>query len=321
MYQHPARLNKKERTEGRKLIEEARTKEIYDEVVQGERPTMGQKNCKIQTSKGRGVRQERSSNQKNTVNTNYTHKQLKCFYTNADSLINKFTEFKARVESHGCMGIAITEVKPKNQKFLLNTAELGLSDYDLYHNIDKQGRGICINTHKTLKAKPFVSLGTNFQESIWVEIKLNKKDSFLIGCVYKSPGSSGSNNEQLNEMISEVMRYRHLHMLLLEDFTYPNIDWQNWYTLSENTNSPDTKFKEGIRDNFLFQHVTLPTRGRLGNKSNILDLVFTNEKYMIDDIVYESPLGKSDHSVLIIIFRCYAEIASHTQILLRPRGL
>ena len=33
---------------------------------------------------------------------------------------------------------------------------------------------------------------------------------------------------------------------------------------------------------------------------------------MIDDIVYESPLGKSDHSVLIITVRCYAEIASHT---------
>ena len=34
---------------------------------------MGQKNCKIQTSKGRGVRQQRSSNQKNIVNTNYAH--------------------------------------------------------------------------------------------------------------------------------------------------------------------------------------------------------------------------------------------------------
>ena len=189
-----------------------------------------------------------------------------------------------------------------------------LRHYDLYHNIDKQGRGVCIYTHKTLNAKPFISLGTNFQESIWVEIKLNKKDTFLIGCVYKSPGSSGTNNEQLNELISELMRYKHSHLLLLGDFNYPNIDWQNWYTLSENTNNPDTKFKEGIRDNFLFQNVTLPTRGRFGNKLNILDLVFTNEKGMIDDIVYESPLGKSDHSVLIITFRCYAEIASHTRL-------
>ena len=133
-------------------------------------------------------------------------------------------------------------------------------------------------THKTLNTKPFVFLGTNFQESISVEIKLNKKDTFLIGCVYKSLGSSGTNNEQLNELISEVMSYKHSHLLLLGDFNYPNIDWQNWYTLSENTNIPDTKFKEGIRDNFLFQHVTLPTRGPLGNKSNILDIVFTNEK-------------------------------------------
>ena len=110
------------------------------------------------------------------------------------------------------------------------------------------------------------------------------------------------------------MRYKHSHFLLLGDFNYPNIKWQNWYTLSENTNSPDTKFKEGIRDNFFFQHVTLPTRGRLGNKSNILDLVFTTEKGMTDDIVYESPLGKSDHSVIIITFKCYAEIANHTRL-------
>ena len=123
-------------------------------VAQGEKPNMGQTNCKIQTSKGRGVRQEKSSNQKNTVNTNYTRKQLKCFYTNADSIINKCTEFKARVISHKCMMIGITEVKLKNQKFLLNTAELGLSDYDLYHNIDKQGRGVCIYTHITLMQNP-----------------------------------------------------------------------------------------------------------------------------------------------------------------------
>ena len=153
------------------------------------------------------------SNQGNIVNTNYTHKHLKCVYTNADSLINKFTEFKARVVSHKCMVIGPTEVKPKNQKFLLNTAELGLSDYDLYHNIDKQGRGVCIYTHKTLKAKPFLSLESNFHESIWVEIKLNKNVILLKRCVYKSPGSSCTNNDQLNEFISDVMRYKHTSSL------------------------------------------------------------------------------------------------------------
>ena len=58
-----------------------------------------------------------------------------------------------------------------------------------------------------------------------------------------------------------------------------------------------------IRDNFLFQHITMPTRGRLGNKSNILDLIFTNEEGMIEDVTYESPLGKSDHDVLLVNHR------------------
>ena len=101
-------------------------------AVQGARPTMGQENCNILAPKGRVVRQKSSSNHKNNANTNYAHKQLKCFYANDESLITEFTEFKARVVSHKCMVRGITEVKPKNQKCFLNTAELGLSDYMIY---------------------------------------------------------------------------------------------------------------------------------------------------------------------------------------------
>ena len=39
----------------------------------------------------------------------------------------------------------------------------------------------------------------------------------------------------------------------------------------------------------------------MGNQSNILDLVFSNEEGMVDDIIHESPLGKSDHSVCVSI--------------------
>ena len=58
----------------------------------------------------------------------------------------------------------------------------------------------------------------------------------------------------------------------------------------------------------LFQHVTLPTRARISTRSNILDLVMTNERGMVDSILHESPLCKSDHSVLVIKFICYAEL-------------
>ena len=51
----------------------------------------------------------------------------------------------------------------------------------------------------------------------------------------------------------------------------------------------EDKLIENIRDNFLFQHITMQTRGRLGNKSNILDCIFTNEEGMIEDVTYKSP--------------------------------
>ena len=35
---------------------------------------------------------------------------------------------------------------------------------------------------------------------------------------------------------------------------------------------------------------------------------------MLDEIIYESPLGKSDHSVLLINYRCYAEINNCKQV-------
>ena len=35
---------------------------------------------------------------------------------------------------------------------------------------------------------------------------------------------------------------------------------------------------------------------------------------MVDDTAYKSPLGKSDHSVHIVTFRCYTEIANHTRL-------
>ena len=51
---------------------------------------------------------------------------------------------------------------------------------------------------------------------------------------------------------------------------------------------------------------------RLSTRSNILDLVMTNERGMVDLILHESPLGKSDHSVLVIKFiLCYAELCSN----------
>ena len=101
---------------------------------------------------------------------------------------------------------------------------------------------------------------------------------------------------------------------MLRIFSFSNIDLQNWGTPSDRAACSDLKLIEGVRDDFLFQHVTLPTRKRLGNKSHTLDLALTTENFLLGEIVYDSPLYKADRYVLIVTFRCCAEIANHTQL-------
>ena len=54
-------------------------------------------------------------------------------------------------------------------------------------------------------------------------------------------------------------------------------------------------FYDNINENLLVQHINVNTRHKLGNTTSRLDLVFTNEKDMIEDIKCLAHLGKSSH--------------------------
>ena len=54
-----------------------------------------------------------------------------------------------------------------------------------------------------------------------------------------------------------------------------------------------------MRKNFLYQHIDTPTRARGTSIPHLLDLVITDEQF-IENIDFQAPLGKSDHSVLLI---------------------
>ena len=57
-----------------------------------------------------------------------------------------------------------------------------------------------------------------------------------------------------------------------------------------------------------YQHVHSPTRYRLGETPNVLDLVFSNEEGMIRNMEYLPGLAKSDHVVLRFIVACYVDM-------------
>ena len=88
-------------------------------------------------------------------------------------------------------------------------------------------------------------------------------------------------------------------MLLIGDFNLPYINWKTWTTSSNDINNKENKFIESVRDSYLYQCVSQPTRYRTNEKSNILDLILVDNKEYIENIEHQCPLGKSNHDVLV----------------------
>ena len=252
----------------------------------------------------------------NSVNKFQFIDRLKCFYTNADQLKNKMTELQVRIGDVMPHIIGITEVKPKSSTYQCKTAECSLDDigeYEMFSNIDKEGRGMILYIQKLLPVTE-VKMSTNFCENIFVKIRLNNHDSLLVGLIYRSPSCQDEEgNSRLRELISEATSKGHTHLLLMGDFNYPGIDWDKWITSGDRTDSKEYKFLECVQDNFLYQHVIKPTRWRGDDTPNTLDLILTNEENMVTGLEYQSPLGKGDHCVLRFDFECYTQIHSSSR--------
>lgn len=232
-------------------------------------------------------------------------------YTNADQLTNKLTEFNIRIDQVKPDIIGVTEVKPKYCRFKPNIAEFSLDGYyTLGKNIENNiGRGMLIYIKNSLKCD-IVDMKTNFEENLFVEIKINNKDKLLLGLIYRSDSGSRENNNQLCNLFGEATTLGYSHLMVMGDFNYPDINWETYNSKGDSTETKEYKFVECIQENYLFQHVKKPTRWRGGDTPNVLDLVITNEENMITNMDLQSPLGKSDHCVLVMDFNCYTIMKS-----------
>ena len=85
--------------------------------------------------------------------------------------------------------------------------------------------------------------------------------------------------------------------VLMGDFNLGQIDWEN-EAVDGRIDSEEAKFLDKIQDLYLYQHVRQPTRFRSGQEPSRLDLVFTNDETMSEEIYIGDPLCKSDHAVL-----------------------
>ena len=155
--------------------------------------------------------------------------KLNCFYTNTDQLFNKMAELIVRTRDSKPNIIGITEVKPKLNRYKPALVECSLTEVGSYKmfekNIDtEEGRGLILYIDNKLEATE-IRMDTNFQENLFVKIKLNQTDKFLVGLVYRSPSNRISEyNDKLCSLISEATSKGYSHVLIMSDFNYPDID-------------------------------------------------------------------------------------------------
>ena len=64
-------------------------------------------------------------------------------------------------------------------------------------------------------------------------------------------------------------------------------------------------FLECVRDSSLTQHVTRPTRFRHNQCDSTLDLIFTSEEGIVENLIILPGFGASDHAVICFNLLCY----------------
>ena len=214
-------------------------------------------------------------------------KGLKVALANVRDLLSstKFEELETLCEEEKLDIVAITESWSTPE---VGDSELALKGYTLFRKdrereVEQKGGGVLLYIRENLVAMELLEWRRKECEAVWVEVKGENGTAVCIGVCYRSPTASAQENEMLLEVINNVAKSKVL--LLVGDFNYPMIDW-----VMQDSAGPGMEFLDVVQDNFLWQHVDQATRG-----DNILDLVLSTERNLVEDLRVTAPIGRSDH--------------------------
>jgi len=266
-----------------------------------------------------------------TTNRNSTIQQIDivhnenmlCIYTNVDCLPNKIKELKWLIKLSEKVPdiIALTEVKNKRKRNFDYTDELKIDGYHLFsNNLQEENRGIIIYVKQDLKCKQ-VTLNNSFMEYVLLEIQTDLDKVMQVATIYRSPNSSFENSLNMCSLIDHICTIPG-YKLFLGDFNFPKIDWND--TESKKTSRKKLgllteKLIDTLQKNDLQQHINFPTRARGNATPHILDLIITksNESF-IENIEFDAPLGKSDHSIIRVSCKVNPKISTEKESWTKP---
>ena len=229
-------------------------------------------------------------------------------YSNIDnSILSKIDELRIKAASEKPDIIVLAEIKPKHGK-VPDQATINIPGYTFHSSNleDPHTRGTCIYVRNHFKSTAVTVRGHNFKDCTTTKITGRNNLNILIQCIYRSgtPDTAVQHDDDMFKLIKETtILPDYTKKIIVGDFNLNRISWSPDPTnpiVPENIseNSPEQKFLECIRDTFLVQHITEPTRYRAGNQPTCDDLIFSSCETDISDVTYDASFGKSDHITL-----------------------
>ena len=214
---------------------------------------------------------------------NISEKRYRCVCLNARSIVNKKNELNIMVEDIDPHIIGITESWANID---ITDAELGLTGYVMFRKdrIGRRGGGVILYVKESIQAYEIkLEREADCDEAVWCKI-VSGNSKLTIGLAYRSPNINEEDNTKIKNAIKEVSKGE---CIIMGDFNHGHIQWNSL----ESTGIEDQQFLFLIQDSFLTQHVLEPTRGE-----NVLDIVLSSQKELVDNVKIFEPLGNSDHN-------------------------
>ncbi|XP_068739259.1 uncharacterized protein [Montipora capricornis] len=219
----------------------------------------------------------------------------KCFVLNARSLRNKVLDLQALLLVDIFDVVAITET----------WLDSYFGDHELLmdgFNIFRKGRHIQRGGGVLLAVRNHLPCSRRFDlevevEMLALEICLTHKICVVVAAFYRSSNSDADTFLfQLRQFLDKYSRTGLSNAIVTGDFNFPNIDW---YTGSPFRSDPSTEeFCNILGDFFLIQKNMSATRGLGVSEGNILDLVLTNNEFLVRDVSVHPNAFDSDQSPL-----------------------
>lgn len=176
--------------------------------------------------------------------------------------------------------------------------QLILMKYNMWmkNRKNKQGGGVRMLTRKELQVKE-VFLGERHEEMMEVKVKRAVNGLRTLVVVYVPPKTSSWNLDEYNTILKDTrdcldrIMSKNDRLVLLEDSNSNDVCWED-LTATGGITSRGCRLLTLSKKNTLAHWVRENTRYRENEEPPRLDLVFTKEPEIVDNMEYKRPAGK-----------------------------